>query len=338
MVPAGAVAHLLEVMQEKYPVRAEDRVAETTATSFDLSVYNMFVTWKAGASLHIVPFSQTLAPARFIIEHEVSVWLSVPSVANLLSRAKLLHPGVFPSLRLTFFAGEPLLAEMAAEWQAATRNSVVANLYGPTEATVVCLGQDYSNKCVLTRDSVGIGQCLRGTDARILSPENTWQRDGEPGELLLSGSQLALGYLDDPEKTTAKFVQLDGVRWYKTGDLAMRDSSGFFHFLGRIDNQVKIMGFRVELEDIEFYLRKVTGCEAVCAIPWPYHNGSAAGVIAFIGSPIHDAAATKEELRKYLPNYFVPSQIRRLDELPTNTNGKIDRSVLQERLQRECTD
>lgn len=335
VIPASAVAHLVEKMQEHYPIFPEDRVAETTATSFDLSVYNMFAAWRGGASLHIIPSSQSLVPAKFIIEHAVTVWLSVPSVAMLLSRAKLLRANAFPSMRQTFFAGEPLLASMAAEWQVAAPNTRIFNLYGPTEATVVCIGQECRSDSVLTRDEIAIGAALPGTEAAIIDTDRRWQRDGEPGELIVSGPQLAVGYLDDPAKTDSKFVEIDGVLWYRTGDLAMRDASGMFHFLGRVDNQVKIMGFRVELEDVEFHLRKVSGCESVCAVAWPIRNGSAAGIIAFIEAPIADSSEIKEALRKHLPPYFVPSQIRSVSDLPVNANGKINRKALVESLRQE---
>ncbi len=255
VVPVGGVDHFLRAMDSNYALRPEDRVAETAAISFDISVYNMFAAWRAGASLHIIPTKQMMLPSRFIQDHQLTVWFSVPSVATFMARMKLLHAGTFPSLRLTFFCGEPLLGSVAAQWQQAAPSSRVVNMYGPTEATVMCTGEDFEPGCAMTRDIVAIGRPFDGMKAAVCSPELKWLEDETRGELLLSGPQLALGYFDDPKSTEAKFVNIDGKRWYKTGDLALRDRDGIFHYLGRIDNQVKVRGYRVELEDVESHLR-----------------------------------------------------------------------------------
>jgi D-alanine--poly(phosphoribitol) ligase subunit 1 len=216
MLPAGAVMELLEVMERAYPVTHEDRFAETTDISFDLSVYNMFATWRAGASLHVIPAAQAMAPAKFVTQHQITVWLSVPAIAAFMSRMGLLKPGIFPTLRYTFFAGEPLLTKVAKAWQSAVPNSAVVNMYGPTEATVICIGQEYTEEGPFTRDCVATGKPFPNMRAAIAQNEMEFAERGTPGELLLGGLQLALGYLDDPEKTASRFVSIDGARWYRT--------------------------------------------------------------------------------------------------------------------------
>src|SRR6202158_2495645 len=141
MVPAGAVHHYVTEMQKRYTFVPEDRVAETTDLSFDLSVNNMFTCWNAGASLHVLSAIDLMAPNKFIVAHAISVWLSVPSIIALMKRVKALRPGTLPSLRYSFFCGEPFPVSSALAWQEAASNSVVDNLYGPTEATVWCIGQ-----------------------------------------------------------------------------------------------------------------------------------------------------------------------------------------------------
>jgi non-ribosomal peptide synthetase component F len=330
VVPVGAVDHLLQALDANYPLSADDRAAETSAASFDISVYNMFSAWRAGASLHIISATKSMAPAKFIQEHEITTWFSVPSIAVFMDRIGLLKPGAFPSLRQTFFCGEPLLSSIAAAWQLAAPSSTISNMYGPTEAAVMCLGELYRPGCSITGDCVGIGRPYPGMRAAIATPELTWAADGGSGELLLSGPQLALGYLDDEKKTRSRFVEIDGERWYRTGDLSLRDSNGVFHYLGRIDNQVKVLGYRVELEEIEGYLRKITGCNSVAAIAWPLREGeaSASGVVAFLGGFEGLTANIKNEMRKLLPAYMVPTRIHVLPELPLNSNGKVDRKQL----------
>jgi D-alanine--poly(phosphoribitol) ligase subunit 1 len=328
VVSVSAVAHLLGVLDSKYALRSTDRVAEPTATTFDLSVYDMFATWRVGASLYIIPSKQMAVPVNFIKEHQLTVWLSVPSVATLMARMKLLKRGAFPSLRQTFFCGEPLLGSTAAQWQKAAPSSTVTNMYGPTEATVMCTGEDFGPDCAMTRDIVAIGRPFEGMKAAVASPDLKWVEDDTRGELLLSGPQLALGYLDDPEKTRSSFVEIDGERWYRTGDLALRDLSGVFHYLGRIDNQVKVLGYRVELQEIEFHLREITGCESVAAIAWPQSAGTATGLVAFVSGFDGNVATVKDEIARRLPFYMLPSHIQPCSELPLNNNGKVDRNAL----------
>jgi non-ribosomal peptide synthetase component F len=335
-IPVGAVDHFFRALDIKYPLTENDRAAETSPTSGDISVYNMFSTWRVGASLHIIPESQVMAPAKFIQEHGITTWYSVPSIAALMAKMNFLRPGAFPSLRQTLFCGEPLLSITAAAWQAAAPFSTVTNMYGPTEATVMCLGEDYGPDCAVTRDWVAIGRPYPGMKAAIATPELLWVADGESGELLLSGPQLALGYVDNEEKTRSSFVDIDDERWYRTGDLAYKDSNGVFHFLGRIDHQVKVLGYRIELGEVEFHLRDVSGCDSVAAVAWPQYGGSASGIVAFLGGFAGPTSHIKAAMQQRLPNYMVPSRFLVLPELPLNSNRKVDRKQLLDFLNEKC--
>jgi D-alanine--poly(phosphoribitol) ligase subunit 1 len=325
--PAGAVDHLWWALDQNYPLSEHDRAAETSATSFDISVYNMFSTWRAGASLHIVPPNQVMAPAKFIQKQQLTVWYSVPSIAAFMARLGLLKPGAFPTLRQSFFAGEPLLTSIAAAWQVAAPSSIVSNMYGPTEAQM-CTGEDYGPNCAVTRDCIAIGRPYPGMKAAVATPELRWVADGENGELLLGGPQLALGYLDDEEKTRRSYVMIDGERWYRTGDLSHIDRNGVIHYLGRIDHQVKVLGYRVELGEIESHLREVTGCNIVAAVAWPLVDGSATGVTAFHCAPGITREVIREEMKKRVPDYMVPVRVYCLDDLPLGSTGKTDRNAL----------
>jgi len=334
IIPNGAVSHFRRIMQDRYHIQPEDHIAETADTSFDVSVFDMFMTWSAGASLHVIPKTQAMAPAKFIQEHEITIWFSVPSIAAAMGRMHMLVPGAFPTLRVSLFSGEPLPAKAAIAWQQAAPNSVVDNLYGPTEATVICLYERVGEKPNVTkeRDVISIGKPLEGAEACIWDASHQPVPAGVTGELALGGPQLALGYLNDPAKTAARFVEQDGKRWYLTGDLAYQDDQGLFHHLGRIDNQVKIRGYRVELEEVEAHLRQAYGTPSVAAVAWPVEFGSAAGVVAFITSPRTTDAEAAEELRRRMPRYMIPTKVHVLSDLPTNSSGKVDRQALTRRL------
>ena len=330
MVQASALDHYVGVMQERYHFVPEDRVAETTDLSFDLSVNNMFTAWNAGAALHIVPQTDLLVPAKFIRDNRISVWLSVPSVITMMKRVKALRPGGLPSLRYSFFCGEPFPLSAALAWQEAASNSVVDNLYGPTEATVWCVGQRLTNPPLVTprREVLAIGAPIAGMEAAVVDANMNFLPAGEQGELALAGPQLAAGYYQADELTAKRFPTIGGKRWYLTGDLAFKDEAGLFHHLGRIDNQIKVLGNRVELEDIEFHLRAVCQTELVAVVPWPMSHGSADGIVGFVAGREISVTAVKSGMQLRLPSYMVPSIIHMVDNLPLNANGKLDRKAL----------
>jgi amino acid adenylation domain-containing protein len=339
MVPTRAVNHYLAVAQAWFDLCPEDRAAETCDITFDLSVHNMFLAWLGGAALHVMSPLEMVAPARFVRARRITTWLSVPSIVGLMRQTRALAPGIFPSLRLSCFCGEPLPLAAARAWAEAAPASAIENLYGPTEATVACLRQPFGEPPVVTeeREIVAIGRPFPGTEAAILDTELDEELRpvpaGTAGELALAGAQLALGYLDQPELTAARFPVLDGKRWYRTGDLGRVDAQGVFHHLGRLDNQVKVLGNRVELEEVEAHLRAAAGTDLAAAVAWPSTHGSASGIVAFVAGARAEPEAMRAALQRALPGYMVPGRVLALDELPLNANGKVDRNALLARLE-----
>ena len=241
---------------------------------------------------------------------------------------KMLQPGAFPSLRCSIFAGEALSIATAQAWQIAAPNSIVENFYGPTEVTVDCIAQRLEDPPYVTRNrgTLAIGSPFPGIRAGIVDADLNFLPQGEEGELVVSGRQLARGYYKDPELTAACFPTLEGRRWYRTGDLAYQDSSGIFHHLGRIDNQVKILGNRVELEEVEAHLREIVGTDSVAAVAWPLADGRATGIVAFHCSPGVTRDEVREAMKKRVPDYaMIPKRVHLLDALPLGSSGKIDR-------------
>ncbi len=339
-VSAGAVAHFLGHVARLYRIGPDDRVGQFCELSFDVSVFELFGALAGGAALCVLPDEQVLAPARFIRQAALTVWTSVPSVIAILARLKLLEAGSFPTLRVSFFIGEALPVASARAWQAAAPNSVVDNHYGPTEATVACTMQRVSEPVAETpgRGTVAIGRAYDGLRAEVVSADGRFVADGETGELALSGPQLATGYVGQPELTARRFPALEHPelgrsRWYRTGDLAFRDEQGRLHCLGRLDHQVKVMGHRVELEDLDAHLRAASGTDAVAAVAWPVSGGSASGLVGFVCGATAEPAEIRERLKSLVPPYMVPRRIVALDALPLSASGKIDRAALQATLQ-----
>lgn len=340
MIETGSVVQLVKVVQGLFGCRADDRVSQVSELSFDGSVQDMFMAWSAGAAVFVVPAEQLMAPAQFIKDNQLTIWASVPSIALFMQRIRMLRPGVFPHLRYSLFAGEALPLVTAQAWQAAAPNSSVQNLYGPTEATVLCMGYRLTDPPNVTakRSVLAIGDPFEGVEADVLDSTLSPVVSPEPGELVLSGRQVARGYLNDPEMTAARFPVVRGKRWYRTGDLVYRDKGGVFHHLGRIDNQVKVLGNRVELEEVEAHLRVVTGTDSVVAIAWPVVDGSASGIAAFVCGSRVDVQEAREAMRERVPGYMVPQQILEIDSIPLTSNGKSDRKALQRWLERACAE
>lgn len=337
MVSTSAVSAYLDAMHGWYDFGATDRAAETCDITFDLSVHNMLTTWKAGAALFIMRPLDMLAPARFINNNNITTWLSVPSVVAMARKAGGLSRGSMPSLRISLFCGEPLPVDAANAWQQAAPNSIVDNIYGPTEVTIACLRQTWTSNGRETesRGIVAIGHSYPSVKARIVDANLRPVQDGISGEIALAGTQLADGYFRQPELTAERFPLIDGERWYLTGDRGFRDAEGVFHHLGRLDNQIKLHGHRIELEEIDAGLREAANTDLAVAVAWPLNNGIAEGLVGFCSGSNRDALEISNRLRAILPPHMVPARIDQIDDMPLNANGKIDRNALTRRLEAE---
>ena len=335
MISAGSARHYATMIANHLGLQADDRALETCELSFDFSVHNMFSTWEAGAALHILPATTVMNAVKFARSSGLTVWNSVPSLAGMLRQVKALAPDSLPTLRLTVFGGEQLPASTITAWQNAAPNSKIFNLYGPTEATVFCLSHLVANPLQLMpgRDVISIGTPLPGNEAMIIDENNQPVTNGTPGELLIAGKQLASGYLEASELTALRFPSLNDKRWYRTGDLAQRDAAGDFYCLGRIDNQVKVMGYRVELEEIDAHLRVVSGTDIVGSIAWPLAEGGARGIVSFVSASVIDSEQIIDALKTRIPSYMLPNRVIALEEMPLNSNGKVNRHALRQLLE-----
>lgn len=319
----------------RYDLNETDRFSQHFDLTFDLSVHDIFVAWERGACLYCLSEKAVLLPAKFIRDNALTAWFSVPSVISVLSKTKLLEPDFFPSLRYSFFCGEPLAASYAQMWQNAGPHSVVENLYGPTETTIA-ISRYRWNKNHSPEECLNgicpIGWTFARQRSSIVDQDFNLLSRNQAGELLLAGSQVTSGYWNDPEKTKAKFVRVDSSEdtlWYRTGDLVKQDGSDCLYYLGRIDDQVKIRGYRAELQEIENVLRKACGTDQVVSVAWPVRDGCADGVVAFVsGQETLDEGNALSYCRTYLPSYMVPQRIFALDAFPLNVNGKVDRRGL----------
>ena len=319
---------------KKYAFDENDRFSQTADINFDLSVLEIFPCWESGACLCCLPKQIVMAPAKFIRENNLTVWVSVPSVGIFMSKMRLLKPDSFPDLKYCMFCGEALLQEIAQKWQIAAPNSTIVNLYGPTEAAVAITdyiwNKDSPEKCI--NGIVPIGTVFSDQMTCIVDNDLKVVNTGETGELCLSGSQVTKGYYKNEEKTKSQYVHIkdyDNRLWYRTGDLVFEDDEGVMHYLTRADNQVQVLGYRVELQEIDNLLMKLTATELAVTIAWPVINGNAQGLVAFVSNvKISDERGLLKQCAEVLPAYMIPNEIISINKIPVNSNGKIDRTAL----------
>lgn len=331
------VTHFLRAAQQRYGLGPDDRLSQTFEQTFDLSLFDLFMAWGNGAAVCVPRPIDLLSPFRYVEENQISVWFSVPSLATLLRREGLLRPGTLPSLRWSLFCGEALSRETADEWQKAASNSTVENLYGPTECTIACTAYRWDpdrSVAECHNGLVPIGRPWDGVRSLVVDDDLRPVAAGETGELAVAGRQTFTGYWRDEAATARAFFEAPseaggGDVYYRTGDRVRQLPSGDLGFIGRLDHQVQVMGHRVELGEVEAVLRAGLGVTDAAAVAWPLESGNAQGIAAFVSGNELDAAAVAETAQRLLPDYMAPRTVRLLDELPRNSNGKVDRLALR---------
>lgn len=332
VIPHRAVVSFLRAMQSRYPLNADDAFLFSTGTTFDISVYEVFGPLFAGATIVVAPLG-TPDPAEIaalMISAGVTVSQFVPAFLDLLVADGGLAGAA--RLRRVFCGGEAMPASLPSRFRSVCGAELV-NIYGPTEATIWAT----SWSC-RPQDGIGvvpIGFPLDNVRARVLDEALRPVPVGVAGELFLGGAQVADGYLERATLTAERFVPDPwggvGDRLYRTGDECRWREDGSLEFLGRVDDQVKIHGHRVELGEIEACLTEHPFIERAAAC---VKRGSGDGVeiIAFVvgDERIGDGRELLEWLAERLPAAMVPARIVRVADLPFNANGKVDRKVLLE--------
>ena len=324
MIEHRSIANLIQCDVEEFRLSPADRVVQGSSPSYDSSVEEIWLAFASGATLVVmdedtVRLGPDLIP--WLCRERVTVFCPPPT---LLRAMGYVNPeAALPALRLLYVGGETLPQDLADQWAGCCR---LVNGYGPTECTVTVLRGE-----IKPGQPVCIGYPVQGTNAWVLNHELEQVADGEQGELCIGGVCLARGYHAQPELTAVKFpVHPRFGRIFRTGDLVHRGRDGAFFSHGRIDTQVKLRGYRIELEAIESRLSQCTGVStAACCVQG---NDSHKALIAFIvpqnpGSP-PAFRALRESLQHVLPEYMVPSRFSIIEELPTSVGGKLKREAL----------
>jgi len=334
VVSHANVLHYVDYITKRYRVESNDRLSQTFDLTFDLSAHDLFVTWTNGACLCVPSQKQMIKPGAFINDARLTAWFSVPSTAIFMRRLGELKHDLYPRLRLSLFCGEALPVEVVRDWSAAAPNSIIENIYGPTELTIGCTAYRWDNRKSPNECEQGIvpiGQPFEDMEASIVDEELREVPVGCEGELIMTGPQLSQGYWNDEEKTRRAFVSVPGRTsiYYRTGDRVRRLAANKpLIYLGRLDNQVKVLGHRIELGEIEAVARTLSGVDGIVALGWPKGN-SADRIELFLEAEKFDTAPLLNALKTKLPHYMVPRTIHVLPRFPLNPNGKYDRRELE---------
>jgi amino acid adenylation domain-containing protein len=327
----------VEWCAEEFQVRSEDRLSNHAPLHFDLSVFDVYNTLEAGATVYMITEDLALFPtslSNFIETQGITIWYSVPSALMLL----LLHGRVtaekLKSLRIILFAGEVFPMKYLRQLADVSTTSELYNLYGPTE-TNVCTYYKVERDRLATLDKLPIGIACANTECFSVTPEGQLAKDGEAGELLVRGPSVTNGYWADPEKTKKMvvpnhFQENFDEKMYRTGDIVTVGEDGNYYFQGRRDSQIKSRGYRIELGEIESALLSHPDVREACVLAVPDEvigNRIRAVVVPHVAGSL-GVLQLQQYCASRVPKYMIPELIDLYDELPKTSTGKIDRVKL----------
>ncbi len=332
------IRNYIEWAIDCFAITGSDRILGTAPFHFDMSTFDIYCTLKAGATLVIATESQMLFPMKLVgvIEsEEITLWKGISSLLMYMARTRSLQPGGMPTLRKVLFGGEPLQTRYAIDWMTAFPEKAFYNVYGPTEATGISAFYHLDHLPEDPDDPIPIGRACRNTEVLLLKTDDAEAAPGETGEVCLRGSGLSRGYWGDPSRTRASFVAnpLTGFpedRIYRTGDIARRREDGVLEFIGRTDHQVKYMGYRIDLNEIETAMASTPGVGEAAVIPAGANGSHPDELIGFYDSDADTPVGTiLLRLNECLPAYMIPRRLIPLARIPRNDRGKVDRHALR---------
>lgn len=332
LIKNSNVCAYLNNIFKQYSFYPNDKFSQTFDLTFDLSIHDLFVCWLSAATLCVPQSESNFAWAKYIGDSQITVWFSVPSLASMLSKLRLLKPGSLPSLRISFFCGEALYETTVMAWHIAASHSRIINLYGPTEATIAISSFEWKKglDCQVCDGIVPIGRVFPG-NSWILVDENNLEK-ARKGELCLSGNQVIQSYFDNEENNNNSFIEKLDKTWYKTGDIVEVDKDDILDYKGRADHEVKIRGYRVNLLEIDNLIRNNTGLEQIVSVYTDPDKRGMGKIIIFIQKD--DKSIEQYEIlaicKKHLPPYMQPDKIVFVEMFFLNVNGKIDRKKMMQ--------
>ncbi len=330
-----AVIDYIDWVTETFEITEKDSFGNQAPFYFDNSILDIYSTLKTGATTYIIPktlFAQPVPLLEYLKEKKINTIFWVPSALIVVAKLKAFkNVDLSNTLRRVLFCGEVMPNKQLNVWRKFLPEVQYANLYGPTEITDACtyyiVNREFSDE-----EPLPIGYPMANTDILVLNEKNELVTGEEPGELCVRGTSLSMGYYRNPEKTKEAFVQnpLNQAApelIYRTGDIVKYNERGEIIYLSRKDFQIKHMGHRIELGEIETAVSSLSEISLNCCL----YDEKRQKIVLFIEEEL-DKARINEKISHLVPEYMLPNKVIRVEKMPINANGKIDRVKLKELL------
>jgi D-alanine--poly(phosphoribitol) ligase subunit 1 len=340
VVTAGCLGSYLHWTLAEQRFRPGEVFLNVVPYSFDVSVMDTYSALATGGTVWSVSREEIANPKHlypFLAASGLTTWVSTPSFAQMCLVERTFTAGLLPHVRRFLFCGETLSPEVAAQLLDRFPAAEVWNTYGPTETTVAVTSVRIDRDLLARYSPLPIGYPMPGSRILVVDEEDREVPAGERGQIVICGPSVSPGYLGRPDLTEKVFYVRDGLRAYRTGDWG-RYRAGLLFFEGRMDGQIKLHGYRIELADVEANLRALPGVRDAVVLP-VLKQGAAEGLAAFVilnappeGSTFQVSGVLRSRLAERLPAYMLPRKFSFLDVFPMNANGKADRRKLAESL------
>ncbi len=325
---------------EEFGFDGSEILGSLSPVVFDIFDFELCLMMLKGSRMILLDTSLASFPVRLLEslnQHEVNFIFWVPSIMVNIANMELLDKVSIPSLKMIWFAGEVFPTKQFLYWYDHLQNTTFVNMYGPIEITLDCTFHTVTERPD-ENIPLPIGFPCRNTNILILNDKDVICQEGEEGELCVRGTSLAMGYYNNPEKTALAFTQNPLNHSYpefiyRTGDMVYQDGNGVIHFKGRKDSLIKHMGYRIELGEIEHEIINELGLVEYCCAVYQYEKKEI--VLYYEKDTEITSVAFRKALSGVFPAYMIPTKFIRMDLLPRNTNGKIDRLLLKNKINKE---
>lgn len=334
MIRHASLLDFIETFTDVMGIRADDILGNQAPLDFDVSVKDIFSAARAGATLQLVEpqfFSFPASLVDYLDKNGVTVLIWAVSALCILSSRRAFEYKIPRHIRQVIFSGEVMPPGQLSIWRKALPGARFVNTYGPTEITCNCTYHILDNSLDYV-EGIPIGRPFPRREVFLLDDHGREVPAGQPrvlGEIYVGGPGVAAGYANYPAETAKVFVPHplrpdSGDRVYKTGDMAWYGPDGNLYYRGRRDFQVKVMGRRIELPEIENRLNALDGVEQACCV----FNAKVGRIFCMYAGTV-DAKTARSQLRQALPEYMVPERLMSVEAMPVNTHGKIDRAQVR---------
>lgn len=360
MVTRANWSKYFETITKIYRYQESDVFSNFAEITFDISLQDPICAWICGATVVCATKRDVMNAVKFIEKNSITIVHITPAMVSYIKKSGMFKVGALPSVRLSIFIGEALWYKQAYDYSLLCPNTVIYNTYGPTEATVAVsifeveksvlsnMQQDEasaasdtkvdSTKTPLLHDIVPLGYAFDGVDFCVCDEDGVEKGEGEVGELLIGGPQVTAGYWQMPEKNASAFIERNGSKYYRTGDLVCfrldENSKRVFYYIGRDGDMLKLHGFRVSLYEVDEQFGALTNY-VVRAIAYeiPDEGGrSNELVLAVEGADEKECELLYQKGRAHVAVYMQPAYVLALQDFPLNVNGKVDRKAIKQLL------